>query len=219
MAVWPPVGMGSRLTNLCWRPRCDALPEVRRTSDTCPWPPFVCIRVIRGWRSITANNANPREWGTERSPYAKHARPVCPTSPYPSHTLPFPLRARRGKGRAGVGIGEVEPTSAKTPRVSETLGVYSLLHSCGFVLFVDGGLEPRITPIHANGEQCWRRRCGALRKCVAPRIPAPGGYGKPPYVFGLRHARSPYVQPHLTPPTPSPFLSARGEERGGLGDR
>ena len=52
-------------------------------------------------------------------------RSVCPTSPYPSHTLPFPLRAWRGKGRAGVRIGEVKPTSAKTPRVSETLGVFT----------------------------------------------------------------------------------------------
>jgi len=32
----PPAGMGSRLTNLCWRPMCDALSEVRRTLATRP---------------------------------------------------------------------------------------------------------------------------------------------------------------------------------------
>ena len=32
----------------------------------------MCIRVIRGWRSITANNANPREWGTGVAPLCEN---------------------------------------------------------------------------------------------------------------------------------------------------
>jgi len=80
--------------------------------------PFVCIRVIRGWRTVTANHANPREWGTVGAGFH--------TGPGLRQVWEAALRTCLG-GQCATHFRKCVAHWIPAPG----------LHSCAFVLFVD----------------------------------------------------------------------------------
>ena len=139
----PRAGMGSRLTNLCWRPMCDALPKVRRTLAT-----------------------RPCHGGYGKPPYVPTIPHSCEfvlfvdnfylTHPHPGPPLSSPPAERKGEGVGGVRRGQAPPRAQRFQGCPRPLGSAQAAAAMG------SRPTCRPFPIRVNSCYSWITLCPLL---------------------------------------------------------